>query len=239
MGSAVLPAGDKPAVSALPRTYHHVLVAAGAGVVVLFVANLFNLALGRPWWTVTQLIDLGMESNLPTWFSSLLWAVAAGFAWVCGRCGGARRDRNTFRVLAVLLALFSMDEVAMVHERVGGVLARRLLPDLVAVFPHTSWPLVLGPPVLAVLVAVALYAWPVLCRTPRAAGLLIGGLTCAVAGGMVLEFAINFLNHMDLEWLWQLEVVAEETLELTGVWLTLWAMMACHAERPAEIGGSL
>ena len=42
------------------------------------------------------------------------------------------------------------------------------------------------------------------------------GFGLIVVGGVILESTINFLNHEDLQWLWDLEVVVEETLEMLG-----------------------
>ena len=42
------------------------------------------------------------------------------------------------------------------------------------------------------------------------------GFALIVLGGVVLESTINWLNHDDLQWVWDVEIVVEESLEMMG-----------------------
>lgn len=65
------------------------------------------------------LLSLSYEQNLPTWYSSLLLAAAA---LLCAAISAAAaRDRGHWRALTGLFTLMSFDEVAELHERLGGL----------------------------------------------------------------------------------------------------------------------
>ncbi|MEA2387209.1 MAG: hypothetical protein QOJ22_1383 [Thermoleophilaceae bacterium] len=65
--------------------------------------------------TDLKLFDLLEESNLPTWFSQAQFLLAAG------ACTAAalqdQRARTAWLLLAAVMTFFSLDEVAMIHER--------------------------------------------------------------------------------------------------------------------------
>lgn len=71
---------------------------------------------------VMRLFDVNIESNVPTWYSSALLlgcAVLAGLLAALARRAGSR-DAGAWTGLAAVLALLSLDEIAVLHERLGG-----------------------------------------------------------------------------------------------------------------------
>lgn len=189
----------------------------GAGLLALL--HVLVVVILRPGLPVTRLFDLGSEQNLPTWFSSLIWGLAAASAWQCARHeDGAQR--GLWAAVAAVLLLLSIDEVATIHERASRIIDTELPASLrhwiEAEFWATSWPVVLGPVVLGI-VCWMFMAFRRLLRGSRNAMLLVGaGLACAVFGGMILEATTNLLNHTTLESVWQVEKFLEECLEMTG-----------------------
>ena len=73
-----------------------------------------------------------------------------------------------------------------------------------------------GPAILVLLTAVALYVRETLSIVPRCMLFVGVGLVVIVAGGVVMESTTNFLNRDDLKWIWDFEIVVEETLEMLG-----------------------
>lgn len=61
-----------------------------------------------------RFLSVDQEQNLPTWARSLLYAFAAGACLTAARWG--TEHRRTWLWLGVLLAVFSLDDVAMGHE---------------------------------------------------------------------------------------------------------------------------
>ena len=87
------------------------------GIVALNVANALVLAggLDRPG---ARWLLLALERNPSTWFSAAQLALGAGLAWVVGR---ERADAARWNLVAVLLLMLSVDEVATLHEKLGGL----------------------------------------------------------------------------------------------------------------------
>lgn len=101
------------------------IAAFGAGVALVHAANLFvqisrgSLCESEPCSWVT-LFDVDAEANVPTWFSSVLLLTCAVSSWAMSRrVESEPRKARGFRLVATLLGLFSIDEVASVHERVA------------------------------------------------------------------------------------------------------------------------
>jgi len=96
----------------------------------IFIASFFltlhvlNLILGRPSWTITLLIDLNKEANLPTWFSSMLWAVCALGAYLCAQSLESfdKKQSRFWKITTGLFLFLSCDEVSQLHERFARVL---------------------------------------------------------------------------------------------------------------------
>ena len=65
--------------------------------------------------TDLKLFNLLEESNLPTWFSQAQFLLAAGACAVAATRD--ERARTAWLLLAAVMAFFSLDEVAMIHER--------------------------------------------------------------------------------------------------------------------------
>jgi len=51
------------------------------------------------------------------------------------------------------------------------------------------------------------------------------GLLCIIFGGVVLESTINWLNHEELQWVWEAEIVIEESFEMIGTVLIAYALV--------------
>jgi len=75
-----------------------------------------------------KLLSLNGEANIPSWYSSLLWLIAAALAWTIA----AFRERVDGRFVAhwigfgVACAYLSLDEAAMIHEAAGNLINRVL-----------------------------------------------------------------------------------------------------------------
>lgn len=115
-------------------------------VAVLVVLNLLNglnlVLIDRGHWLL-----MAVEGNPSTWFASAVLAVTALLAWGVGRAAG---EPGSWNVVAGVLVLMSVDEVARFHEMLGGV------PGL----PHLgsrAW--IGGGLLVAVLVGVHLLPW--------------------------------------------------------------------------------
>lgn len=200
------------------RRWHCLLI---VGVVILSLSHTIDTLVGRPVWLITRAIYLGHESNLPTWYSAVLLFAGGLYAFWCYREAALRhiKPRRFWLVLSFILIGLSCDEVACLHEHVGGFLAQWVAPTLSAKFAHSGWPLVLGPIGLVVAAVVGWNLRSHLKGAPKAAWLMTAGAALLIGGGILLEFGINWLNHEELKWAWNVQVILEETAEMTGTWL--------------------
>ena len=191
------------------------------GDVVLMLANILYYAFDKPFWTVSRLVYLGSDGGIAAWYSSILLAVAALAAAHCHRIARLRNmDRAwTFLVLSALLWLMSCDEIAMFHEIIGELIAEKANFRNEAFAANAPWVWTLGPVIIALFVGVAALAWKIVAQVRRAGLFLALGFGVIVVGGIFLESSINFLNHEKLQWLWRVEIIVEETLEMIGTLL--------------------
>lgn len=220
---------------ARPRRVGRSLAVAIAALAVLSVAEQFAIhVLGHDHLEEFLVaVDLDAEGNLPTWFASVTLLAAAGLAaWIGAltRAWGARYAGH-WRALAVLLAAFSADEVARLHEHLG-----RLQPLLDTHGPlYFAWVL---PGSLAALAGVVLFArfhrhLPAPTRRGLALATVLyftGALVVEALGGWRAEtMGMNNMTH-------SLIATVEEVLELAGVAVLVVALLR-HVETfpvPAE-----
>jgi hypothetical protein len=161
-------------------------------------------------------IDADIEGNVFTWASS-----AATFAVAfCSALHAAavERQRREFSVLAALALWFSMDDVAIIHERVALKLGEDLLgmPDYLAV---RLW-LVLYLPLLlvagVVLWRIAQEAQPPAHRPlVLGLGLLVASIPVELAGAVTRKLAEDGTDVPET-----FRIVIEEGLELGG-WILI------------------
>ncbi|MGI9623286.1 MAG: hypothetical protein ACR2PK_10655 [Acidimicrobiales bacterium] len=175
-----------------------------------------------PW---ENLFNLGSESNVPTWISTIQLFATALVCWRIRDIHVEQPARSPssgwWTALAALFAIMSFDEVAKIHERVGASV-RGIVPDLV-VFRH-SW--VLPGVILVVVVAAASVRFLKMVPHGLRNRLLMGGAL----------FVLGAVGFEVIDGLWQNVVgpnkwyrfsanVAEETSELTGVLICLVALL--------------
>ena len=166
--------------------------------------------------------DLGSENNVPTWFSTLLFAATALALALVARRATEARERGAWRwwLLAAAVAAGSLLEDASLAERSMGFLAHPERHGL----PPRFWSLVFrGTAILAALLFAPLLAGQPRARAARlvAAGLLavvghagFGWLSAWVAGhGGTAQAAFVLCR------------VAEESSKMLGVALLLQAAL--------------
>jgi len=91
----------------------------------LVIANLVCAYFEHPIWNIHRLINLGAESNFTTWFSSLLLAVGAYFAYECSTLiPKGTIEKKWWQLTAWGVLLLSCDEVAMIHEHFGDLITK-------------------------------------------------------------------------------------------------------------------
>jgi hypothetical protein len=165
----------------------------------------------------------GVEANLPTWYSSIQWALAGVVFAVYAAVPAPDLKRGIRLCLpAVGAMLLSLDEAAGIHEWFGQR-TDALLPDgtregtLLSV--SGIWMLILIPLAVVAAIWVARLLGDHLRAAPSAASLLAVGAILFVLGAGVLEVLTNFADDQPARFGVQiLEEFAEMLAATTVVW---------------------
>lgn len=224
-----------------PRTTARVSAAAIAVVVALHAASqTARFAFGHDYQLgLASRLYLGAEMSLPNWLSTILLVACAAALLAVG--AAARRDRGRWIGLAVIFVALSVDEAAALHDLasplfsgvfvwlahvVGGPfigLARK---------PNYGWEI----PGAMFAIGVAAAYWPFLLRLPSRTRVLFMWSGAIYVGAAVgVDFVEGWYSglHGAKNPTFVALVTAEESLEMVGVSLFLYAVLS-HAE--AELG---
>ena len=98
------------------------LLAAVTAVVLITFVAVFSIHRLTPIESWKEVLDIGGEANIPTWWNATLLAMVAVCALVAAEIGGAAGPaRRAWRVVAAGAAYLSIDEAAALHERLADV----------------------------------------------------------------------------------------------------------------------
>ena len=197
------------------------------GILFLAAANIVDLIFGKPFWIITRFIYLGYDDNVSTWYSSMLLAVASLIAYECWIYANNRKIQGgkSLLWLACLLIFMSADEVARFHEIFGGYAAKFFGLSSKGFAKHSAWVWIGGPVVITIFIGFMLLLKGVLSLVPRSMFYLAVGFSLIVLGGIFLESTTNFLNQQNLKWIWSIEVILEEVLEMIGTMFLAYALI--------------
>ncbi len=194
-------------------------------IVFFIVFNIADDLIDVPKPDFIHIFHLSHEDAIPTWLSSVILMFGALAAYRGFRIGQQKDipGARAFLIAAILLAAMACDEVAQIHERIGDWI------PLLHLFPadwkrNARW-VWIGGPIILILFAFAINALrKPLALAPGSNLLLAGGFGAIFLGGVVVESTINWLNHEELQWVWDAETILEEGLELTGGLLILYGL---------------
>jgi hypothetical protein len=213
-------------LTANPRKVLLVLTCAALGLV---AADALTVKGASVWGQeIARLFDLNEEANIPTWFSSSLWLLAAFVALAIFQ---THRDRGFpnggFWLGMVPLFLFlSTDEAAELHELVGRLLGQPLEESAVLKFTY-AW-VFFG---LGLLLLVGLLYLRFLFRLERHIRVLIVlSALVFVTGAVAVESVgaavdMGTLANFPLGQSWRRMIILEELLEMMGVILLVHTLL--------------
>jgi len=200
---------------------------------VLFALDFF-LNVGEPDASavVRRYFNPASEASLASWVATtqtLLFALTLWLVFWTARIREPGRARGWF-VLATGFTYLSLDDGAMVHERVATIVnatADAIAPaGLVERFPSYTWQFVFLP-LLGMLAAfVVIFLWGTLRRPSLRASMLAGLMCLGLAVG--LDYLEGLHRVEESEAYRHLSKVAEETIEMLGIFL-LWISVLAHA----------
>lgn len=221
---------DQPA-SAADRFPEHVARSVALGIGALLLAHLAGQVSARVFGHdnvhgLVPMFDLEGERNVPTVFSSLLLFSCAVCLVVSAR--QARRLRAVWWLLAVAFCFLGIDEFAGIHEPLVFVLKGNVSPataELARSIPYRFSNLV---PQIVVAGLVMLWTLIVFLRSlsTRSAGLFVLAGVVYVAGAVGIDqLTAAGTTYVTADGWRAALAIAEETFEMTGATLFLYALL--------------
>ena len=179
---------------------------------------------------IARLVDLNGEANLPVWFSSTCWLLAAATSLFISslRDPKTKQWRRHWQGLAMLFAFLSFDETAMFHESFGGYFGAFFGAGDIFYY---SW-ILFG---LLLLAAIGVVYLRFLLSLPGATRMLLLFAGAIFATGAVgIEMVGGAAEAGDLGFIfgrrWAYLIAMEELFEMVGVTLTIYALLS-YAQR--------
>lgn len=170
--------------------------------------------------TFQQLVHVGRELSVATWFASALWLLLAFFAFTAGVL--AHSKRGYWYAFGAIAAFASMDETATIHEKfyAAGSAIAQYLP-----FDVFSYRWVIVGVIIAIVVALALLPFVLSLPRPVTIGVIAGGAVF-LAGAIGLETVGGHLEGVYGDRSWQLHAImhVEEFFEYMGVTIAIYAL---------------
>lgn len=180
---------------------------------------------------LVRLLSLNGEANIPSWYSSLLWLIAAFLAGTTAACKKRASGRFVAHWVgfAIVCAYLSLDESAMIHETAGDLISK--------VFKKWSFLRLDGGWIYSwmyygiafVAVFLVVYRNFLLHLPRRVLGLLVVAGTVYLGGAFGVESLSAAADHEKIGELsadtWTLMIGAEEFLEMLGVVLLIYALL--------------
>jgi hypothetical protein len=164
----------------------------------LGLAYLANALAGAPFRSVTFLLNLDKENNLPAWYASMQWfCVAALLGLFAAHHMSRAQWRSWLLVLFPLVFLaLSLDEVVQIHEWLGRK-SDLLLPGGSrenTQFPRTGiWMVIVGGPFLVFFVGLLFSLQTYFQHAPSAFVKVLLGMAIALIGALGVEILSNFV----------------------------------------------
>lgn len=197
--------------------------------------HLLDVFLGKPSWNFDRLVHMDHEANLPTWFSSMLWAIAAVVAYQCSQLAQVKFEKRLWAVMAFILLILSIDEVAMMHEHIFGSMIGGVIRQYAGHSDWIKWPIIASPFILIVVVWFGYGLRRCLGGSKRCAAYFIAGIIVLIAAACVAETAHYYIDESSLRLL-EFEVVIEEAGEMIATFLMICGLLA-HRDVLREKGG--
>ena len=212
--------------------------------VLLLLAGAVGFFVLREWfgrdhvYGLARLFDVDREQSIPTWYATLSLALAAALLGV--HAAVSRRTRDGlgayWLVLAVGFALMSIDEVATIHERLGGSLGDRMVSSKEGAF-YFYW---VAPALVLVAVVGLAFIHFLWCLPSATRWRLVGAGALFVGGAVGMEMVNgNTAWQEGRTTAFQLGSLVEEALEMSAIALFVHALALHLVQRVGSLSVQL
>ena len=207
-----------------------------AAIAVFALAHLsfqwIRYGLGLPeFYGLVRLFDMGVEANLPTFFSSfqlLVVSMLLTVVWLAMRQRGDSYARH-WLFLALIFFLLAADEMAEIHEMSIRPI-RELAPGLVTGLFFWAWVIPAGVLVVVVSLSYARFVFSYLPPDMRKATVIGAAIFVGGAIGVEMPEAMFAEKHGLDNLTYQMFVLVEETMEMAGILIFLSGLLRFMGE---------
>ena len=174
---------------------------------------------------VRTIFDFEYDNNLTTWYSSITLLICSLLLTIIAIAKKKDRDRYSlhWKILAVIFAIMSLDEVAMLHERAGNLI------DILSPVEYTGWLnyqwVLLGIPLTAIIAIAYLKFMLHLPARTRNLFFLAGALFVGGALGLEMLSGHQASLNTSSQFLYKLYMTIEELWEKLGVLVFIYALL--------------
>jgi hypothetical protein len=219
------------------QIYAGVLGAVAFLLVLLSIAGQFaKLVLGPVFLPgLVSLFYVDVEQNIPTYFSVWLILCAAFLLTVIARRSGQQRmpHASQWTILSSGFLFMALDEAFQFHERLNIPFGMLLGDGSLGVF-YFAWVI----PGIALVFVLGLYFLRFLLHLPAATGLSFLMAAIIYIGGAIGVELIGS-RHAELHgyenWMYSMIATLEESLEMTGLIVFIWALLKYCADNLKEV----
>jgi hypothetical protein len=186
-------------------------------------------------WTIRNFFDFNAEVNIPTWFSSAQLLLLFILSIMTSIQIDNKHLRSFYSLMAIVFLFFSVDEVSEIHEKITKI-SNKL--GIYLYFPHAHGVWIYGYSIL--LIVVGLLFWKgLLAFLNENIGrkIFIIGAVTFIAGGVGLEAYGYYIQNSESIFS-AIEVIAEESFELIGESLMIYALLSKLYSKFKVLGSS-
>lgn len=170
-------------------------------------------------YELSNRFDLDDESSVPTWLAQALFLGIAAAAWMASTLETRKKPRRLWRVIAFTGLIFSVDEVAGLHERVLQTVHVMFFQDSSPTQSDNAW-LVLAPLLLAL---ASWLGWTMWRTFPRRTFVIFAAAGFTFVGGAIVVDLLTTTSPRETFLNQGVMVALEEGMELFGAAVALFA----------------
>lgn len=180
----------------------------------------YQLQNNRILYRFVELFNLNLEANVPAWYSAFLMIVIAGLSFFIFKLK-ALPEKKYFLGMSILFLMMSVDEISSIHEIMNNPV--RNLLNLGSVF-YWAW---IVPGLIFLIIFGLTFRQFFKLIGKRFSKLFVSSGVIYIMGVIGFEMLGGWLysNKLGNSYYYIFEVVVEESLEMVGLWLFIYALI--------------
>lgn len=180
----------------------------------------YQLENNRILFRFVELFNLNLEANVPSWYSAFLMIIISGLSFFIAKIKTSS-EKKYFLFLSIIFLFMSLDEISSIHEIMNKPV--RNLLNLGSVF-YWAW---IVPGLIFLIIFGLTFRQFFKLIGKRFSKLFVSSGVIYIMGVIGFEMLGGWLysNKLGNSYYYIFEVVVEESLEMVGLWLFIYALI--------------